>query len=136
MVVFPPNDTARFELPARTEWCTGGRGLLLESLNPEGSGVLLRLRYRDSLTSDSMPIVAPSDTTTTPAATVGVKFFSHDTPRGYALDSGQVQLRRDADVITVTASGSGIENAIRIHARIEAQGVPLGTDSVPCDHSP
>ena len=136
MVAFPPKDTIRFELPVRTQWCREGRALLLEALNPEGSGVLLRLRYRDSLISDSLPIVDPADTTTTPGASVAIKFFTHNTPRGYTLDSGRVAVRREADVIAVNVSGSGIESAIRIRAQVEWQDVPLGTDSVPCGTSP
>ena len=136
MVAFPPKDTIRFEVPARTQWCREGRALLLEALNPEGSGVLLLLRYRDSVTSDSFPIVPTGDTTTIPAAAVGIKFFTHDTPRGYTLDSGLVHVRREAGAIAITLAGSGIENAIRIRTRIESQDVPLGTDSVPCDSSP
>lgn len=136
IVAFPPSDTIRLSLPARTQWCTDGTSLLLEALQPEGSGVLIRLRYRDSLASDSLPIVVPADTTTTPAAVVAIKFFTNDTPRGYSLDSGTVRLRRGADAIALTAAGSGIQNAIRIRARLESRDVPIGADSVSCGQVP
>jgi hypothetical protein len=135
-IAFPPKDTVRLSLPASTSWCSDRRALLLESLSPEGSGVLVRLRYRDSLTSDSLPIVIPDDTTTVPAAVVGIRFFLHDTPRSYSLDSGTVRVHRTGRTIAVIGAGTGVESAIRIRARLEARDVPLGTDSVPCAYAP
>ena len=109
--------------------------MLLEALHPEGSGVLVRVRYRDSLTSDSLPIVLPDDTASVPAAIVGIRFFVHDTPRAYSLDSGSVQLQRQGANIRVTAAGTGVESAIRIRAQLESRDVPLGTDTVPCNEA-
>ena len=131
-IAFPPKDTVRLSLPASTSWCSGRGAVVLESLSPEGSGVLVRIRYRDSLASDSLPIVTPEDTTTIPAAVVGVRFFLHETPHGYSLDSGTVRVRRTGRTIAVIGSGTGVESAIRIHARVAARDVPLGTDSVSC----
>jgi len=131
-IAFPPKDTIRLSLPATTAWCSDGRSLLLESLSPEGSGVLVRLRYRDSLSSDSVPIVIPEDTSAVPAAVVGIRFFVHDTPHGYSLDSGSVLVQRDGPRIRITSTGVGVENAIRIRAQIESRDVPIGTDTVPC----
>jgi len=133
MVAFPPKDTIRLSLPANTRWCSDHRSLLIESLSPEGSGVMLRLRYRDSLTSDSFPIVLPSDTTTVPAVVVGIRFFTQDTPRGYALDSGRVHVHREGNTLRVEGGGVGVESAIRIRAHLESQDVPIGTDTVPCN---
>lgn len=132
-IAFPPNDTILLSLPARTVWCRDGHSLLIESLSPEGSGLLVRLRYRDSLTSDSFPIVIPEDTAATPAAVVGVRFFLHDVPHGYALDSGRVLVQRDGPQIRVTGAGKGVESAIRIRAELASREVPIGTDTVPCD---
>ena len=132
MIAFPPEDTIRLALPATSAWCSDGHSLLLEALHPEGSGVLVRVRYRDSLTSDSLPIVPPTDTAAVPAAIVGIRFYLHDAPRGYSLDSGRVQLQRQGTSIRVSAAGTGVESAIRIRARLESQDVPLGTDTVPC----
>ena len=132
IIAFPPKDTIRLALPATSSWCSDGHSLLLEALHPEGSGVLVRVRYRDSLTSDSLRIVPPDDTAAVPAATVGLRFFVHDTPHGYSLDSGQVHLERQGASIRVRAAGTGVESAIRIRAQLESRDVPLATDTVPC----
>jgi hypothetical protein len=136
MIAFPPNDTIRLALPATSSWCSDGHSLLLEALHPEGSGVLVRVRYRDSLTSDSLPIVLPDDTAAVPAAIVGIRFFVHDTPRSYSLDSGGVHLQRQGANIRLTAAGIGVESAIRIRVQLESRDVPLGTDTVPCTYAP
>ncbi len=136
LVAFPPHDTIRFALPAVTRHCSDGRSLLLEAIDPEGSGVLVRLRYGDSLISDSFPIVSPGDTAPVPAATVAIRYFIRDTPRGYSLDSGRVHLRRTGDKLDARAEGKGLENAIRIPAQAEYRDVPIGTDTVPCSYAP
>jgi hypothetical protein len=136
MIAFPPKDTIRFSLPATSSWCNDGRSLLVEALHPEGSGVLVRVRYRDSLTSDSLPIVLPDDTAAVPAAVVGIRFFVHDTPHSYSLDSGRVHLQREGTNVRVTAAGIGVESAIRIRAELASREVPLGTDTVPCTYAP
>jgi hypothetical protein len=136
MIAFPPKDTILLSLPARSVWCRDGRSLMLESLSPEGSGLLVRLRFRDSLTSDSLPIAIPEDTTVAPAAVVSIRFFLHDTPHVYALDSGRVHVERDGANVRVTGAGRGVENAIRIAAQIESGDVPIGTDTVPCNFAP
>lgn len=135
-VAFPPKDTILLELPAATRPCSDGRSLLFEALSPEGSGVLLRLRYRDSLSSDSFPIVVPGDTAAVPAATVAIRYFIRDTPHGYVLDSGSVHVRRSGDKIEARAQGAGLENAIRIPARVEFRDVPIERDTVPCPYQP
>ena len=123
-------------LPATTVWCRDGQSLLLESLNPEGSGVLLQLRFRDSLSSDSFPIVMPGDTSAATGAVVALRFFLNDTPHGYTLDSGRVHVRRSGKSISVRSTGIGVENAIRIRAQIESREVPIGSDTVACNSSP
>ncbi|MGE5803653.1 MAG: hypothetical protein ACM358_15510 [Gemmatimonadota bacterium] len=134
MIAFPPEDTIRLSLPATSSWCNDRHSVLLEALDPEGSGVLVRLRYRDSLTSDSLPIVLPDDTAAVPAAIVGIRFFVHDTPHSYSLDSGSVLLQRQGTSIRVSAAGIGVESAIRVHAQLDSRDVPLGTDTVPCTY--
>jgi hypothetical protein len=136
MVAFPPKDTILFDLPVTARRCADRRSLLLESLSPEGSGVLLRLRYGDSLTSDSFPIVAPSDTATVPAAIVAIRFFIRDVPRGYLLDSGVIDVRRAGNQIAARTDGVGVETGIRIPARLEYRDVPIGSDTVPCTFQP
>jgi hypothetical protein len=135
MIAFPPKDTIRIALPATSSWCSDGHSLLLEALHPEGSGVLVRVRYRDSLTSDSLPIVQPDDTAAVPAAVVGIRFFMRDAPHTYSLDSGRVHLQRQGRNIRVSAAGIGVENAIRVRAQFESRDVPLGTDTVPCAYA-
>jgi len=135
-IAFPPKDTIQLSLPATTAWCKNGRSLLVESLNPEGSGVLVRLRYRDSLTSDSFQIVMPDDTSAATGAVVALRFFQHDTPRSYTLDSGRVHVRRTGDAISVSSIGAGVESAIRIRAQIVSRDIPIGRDSVSCSYAP
>lgn len=109
---------------------------MVESLNPEGSGVLLQLRYRDSLSTDSFPIVLPGDTSAATGAVVALRFFQHDTPHSYTLDSGRVHVRRSGDAISVRSVGVGVESAIRIHAQLVSRDIPIGRDSVSCNYSP
>ncbi|HEV8511538.1 MAG TPA: hypothetical protein VGQ48_13885 [Gemmatimonadales bacterium] len=136
MIAFPPKDTIRFALPATTHRCADGQSLLLEALSPEGSGVLVRLRYRDSVIPDSFPVVMPGDTAVVPAATVAVRYFVRETPHGFVVDSGRVLVRRGNKKIGASIEGSGLENAIRTPTRIEYRDVPLGTDTVPCNYAP
>ena len=110
--------------------------MLVEAVSPEGSGVLMRLRYRDSLMSDSFRIVVPGDTAAVPAAIVAVRYFLRDTPHGVVLDSGSVRVRRDGNRIGGRIAGSGLEIGIRTPARIEYRDVPLSSDTVPCKYEP
>jgi len=135
-IAFPPKDTIQYSLPASTVWCKTGRSLLIESLSPEGAGVLVRLRYRDSLSADSFPIVMPDDTGAATGAVVALRFFLHDTPNSYTLDSGRVHVRRTGNAISVTSAGVGVESAIRIRAQIVSRDIPLGADSVSCNYAP
>lgn len=135
-IAFPPKDTFQLSLPATTMWCQSGKGMLIEALTPDGSGVLVRLRYRDSLTSDSFPILMPSDTGAPTGAVVALRFFQRDTPRSYTLDSGRVHIRRSGDAISVRSTGGGVESAIRIRAHIESRDIPIGRDSVSCNYAP
>jgi hypothetical protein len=136
MIAFPPSDTIRFALPASARRCSDGRSVLLEAVSPEGSGVLMRLRYRDSLTSDSFPIVVPGDTAAVPAAIVAVRYFLRDAPHGIVLDSGTARVTREGKKIGARIAGSGLENAIRTPARIEYRDVPFSSDTVPCHYEP
>src|SRR2546425_7033941 len=95
MVAFPPRDTIRFALPANMYRCAGEKSVLLEAASPEGSGVLLRVRYRDSLVSGSYPVAVPGDTAAVAAAIVAGCYFIPDTPPGVVVDTGNVLVRRD-----------------------------------------
>lgn len=135
-IAFPPKDTILLSLPASTSWCRGGHSLLVESLNPEGSGALVRLRYRDSLTTDSFPILMPGDTGAVTGAVVALRFFLHDTPHSYALDSGRVYVQRTPSGISVRSTGVGVESAIRIRVQLESREIPIGRDTVSCNYTP
>lgn len=97
---------------------------------------MVRLRYRDSLSSDSFPIVLPGDTGAVPAAIIALRFFVADAPHGYTLDSGRVHLERAATTIVLSGSGVGVENAIRVRSWFQSEPVPLGADTVACNYSP
>lgn len=116
--------------------CSDRRSVLLEAVSPEGSGVLLRLRYRDSLVSDSFPIVMPDAIAAVPGAIVVVRYFLRDAPHGIVLDSGTARVTRERRRISARIEGSALENAIRQRARIEFRDVPFSTDTVPCTYEP
>ncbi len=128
MVAFPPRDTVRFSLPATTHRCADGRTVLLEAVNPEGSGVLVRLHFRDSLVSGSYPVLAPGDTTT-PGAVVAVRYLLRDASHGFYFDTGAVQVRVAGHI-----QGSGTETGIHTPTRIDYRDVPLplATDTTSC----
>jgi len=133
MVAFPPRDTVRFSLPATTHRCADGRSVLLEAVSPEGSGVLVRLHFRDSLVSGSYPVVAPGDTTA-PGAVVAVRYLLRDVSHGFFFDSGAVQVGVEAGKVAGHIQGSGTETGIHTPTRIAYHDVPvpLVTDTVPC----
>src|SRR6266545_7823179 len=114
--------------------CAGESAVLLEAASPEGSGVLLRVRYRDSLVSGSYPVAAPGDTAAVPAAVVAVRYFNRDTPRAFVLDSGSVEVRRENGKVGARIAGSALESAIRTTTRIEYHDVPLRADTVTCGY--
>ncbi len=136
VVAFPPRDTIRLSLPAVTHRCSDGRSIVLEAVSPEGSGVLMRLHYGDSLVATSYPIVVPGDTTT-PGAMVAVRYLLRDVGHAFFFDTGSVQVRREGATIGGRIRGSGIENAIRTPTRIEYHDVPLPrpSDSVSCAYT-
>ncbi|PYO87931.1 MAG: hypothetical protein DMD66_08900 [Gemmatimonadetes bacterium] len=115
--------------------------MLLEAVSPEGSGVLVRLRYRDSLVTATYRIIVPRDTTT-PGATVAVRYLLRDMAHAFFFDTGTVQLRREGGrggaKVSGRIEGSGIENAIRTPTRIEYHDVPVArpTDTVFCVAQP
>jgi hypothetical protein len=137
VVAFPPRDTVRFSLPATTHHCSNGRSLLLEAVSPEGSGVLVRLRYRDSLVAARYRVVVPGDTTA-PAAQVIVRYVLRDVAHTFSFDTGAVVVRRGDSTLGGQVQGSGIENAIRTPTTIDYRDVPLtpASDTVSCAIQP
>jgi hypothetical protein len=113
--------------------------MLLEAVSPEGSGVLVRLRFRDSLLPGSYPIVVPGDTAApSPSAMVAVRYLIREMPHGFFFDSGAVQVRRDGTKLGGRADGSGSESGIRTPTHIAYHDValPAPTDTVPCAFQP
>ena len=137
VVAFPPKDTVRFSLPATTHRCTNGRSLLLEGVSPEGSGVLMRLHYGDTLATAPYRILVPSDTAT-PGAMVAVRYLLRDVGRSFVFDSGSVELRRDGTKIGGRIQGSGMESGIRTPTRIDYHDVllPAESDTMSCAYQP
>lgn len=133
MVAFPPRDTVRFSLPATTHRCADGRAVLLEAVSPEGSGVLVRLHFRDSLVSGSYPVLAPGDTTA-PGAVVAVRYLLRDASHGFFFDTGAVQVRLEAGKVGGHIQGSGTETGIHTPTRIDYRDVPVAlvTDTTSC----
>ena len=117
--------------------CTDPRTVLLEAVSPEGSGVLMRLHFRDSLVTASYPVVVPGDTTA-PGAVVAVRYLIRDVSHAFTFDSGAVEIRRDRKKVSGRADGAGIENAIRTPSHIQFSDVtlPQASDTVPCAFQP
>ncbi|OLC06066.1 MAG: hypothetical protein AUH41_13700 [Gemmatimonadetes bacterium 13_1_40CM_66_11] len=111
--------------------------MVLEAMSPEGSGVLVHLRYRDSVVTAAYRIAVPGDTTA-PGATVAVRYLLREAGHAFFFDTGTVEVRRDGAKVGGRIQGSGIENAIRTPTRIEYRDVPLPrpTDTVPCAAQP
>lgn len=113
--------------------------MLVEAVSPEGSGVLVRLRYRDSLVGASYRVVPPGDTSSPPpTATVMVRYLLRDAARTFSFDSGAVLLRREGGKISGRIQGSGIESGIRTPTRIDYHDVPppSSTDTISCALQP
>ncbi len=101
-------------------------------------GVLARLHYGDSLIAGAYAITAPGDSITVPGAQVAVRYLVREVTHGFAVDSGAVQVQRNAGVISAHIEGSGLEFAIRTPAWIDFRDVPLAppADTVPCKYEP
>lgn len=134
----PLFDTLHFAVPAVAHHCQGGRALLLEAADEHGNGVLVLLRYGDTLTAGSIPLVALGDSTTPRGANVAVRYMKGDIAHGASLDSGAVELTAAGDVLAARVRGSGLEAGQRIALDGSFAGVrrPPPGDTVPCGFSP
>jgi hypothetical protein len=132
-VAFPPQDTVRFEAPATARPC-GRPGALVAHGSSGGNGVLVWLRYGDSLTSGDYPVLWRGDTAMSHGAVIGVRFMTGALTHGAALDSGVVTVSHARDRLVARARGSGQEVGGQRRARIEAEfdAPVLGGDTVPC----
>lgn len=135
-VVHPAPDTIRFAVPAAAQRCGDGRSLLLEGAGERGNGVLVVLRYGDSIALGSFPLLALGDSLTPRGAAVAVRYMKGDVAHGLALDSGAVDLTAARDSLAARVRGSGLEGAVRIALDAAFTGLPLATDTVPCRFQP
>lgn len=132
MVVKPPQDTTRFTTPATVRRCHDGRSLLFEAVGREGSGVLIRIKYGDSLAAGSYPVIWPDDTAAQRGATVAVRYVVREVANSFALDSGTVDLDRNGNKLGARVIGRGVENAIRMFATADVREIPLAADTASC----
>jgi hypothetical protein len=105
-----------------------------------GNGVLVWLRYRDSLAVGDQPLLQRADTVSPRGAVVAVRFVSGAAAHGVALDSGTVSVTRAGRGrrISARARGVGLEpvGAGRVAVDASFDGVPLASDTVPCGVAP
>jgi len=134
-VISIEKDTVRFALPARARYCDDRRSVLLESVSPWGNGILVRLRYGDSLASGTYAVISPGDTTTR-GASVGLRYMVRDVAHSVTEDSGSVEVRRGTRQFDALAKGWGLDRTVRVPITAEYTGVPLRADTVPCRYEP
>lgn len=134
-IMRPPNDTIRFALPASAFACDDGRSLLLQAASPLGNGMLIRLRYGDSLRSAAYPIVTPGDSVTQGAA-VAVRYTVRDAAHAFSVDSGAVAVQRSGGAIGARVAGSGLDGGIRTVVTAAYANVPRAADTVACHYAP
>ena len=135
-VVHAAPDTIRFAVPAAARRCGDGRSLLLEGGGERGNGVLVLLRYGDSIAPGSFPVLALGDSLTVRGAAVAVRYLKGDVAHGLALDSGAVDLTAARESLTARVRGSGLESAVRTTLDAAFTGLPFGADTVPCRFQP
>jgi hypothetical protein len=109
---------------------------LLEAVSPGGNGVLVYVRYGDSLASGAYPIITPGDTVARWGALVAVRYMLRDIARSFTVDSGAVEVRRGPRELAARVAGSGLDAAVRTPVRAEYSEVPLPADTVPCRAQP
>jgi hypothetical protein len=134
----PLFDTLHFALPAAAHHCKGRRALLLEAATEQGNGVLVLLRYGDSLAVGPVPLIALGDSITPRGANVAVRYMKGDIAHGVSLDSGVVDLTATGDVLAARVRGAGLETGQRIFVDATYGGVrrPSPGDTVPCGYAP
>jgi hypothetical protein len=135
-VVSIPKDSLRFVLPTRARYCDDGRSMLLGSASPLGNGILVRVRYGDSLTSGVYAVLSPSDTVSPRGATVGLRYMIRDVEHTLTMDSGGVEVRRGKRHLDVRASGWGLDRAVRVPVTAQYERVPILADTVQCRSEP
>jgi hypothetical protein len=136
-VMRPLFDTLHFAVPAAAHHCAGGRALLLEAASEQGNGVLVLLRYGDSLAVGPFPLIALGDSVTPRGANVGVRYMKGDIAHGVSLDSGAVEVTAVGDALAARVRGSGLEAGQRLGVDAAYTGVrrPPPGDTVPCGYT-
>jgi len=135
-VMRPLFDTLHFAVPAAAHHCASGRALLLEALSEQGNGVLVLLRYGDSLAVGPVPLIALGDSVTPRGANVGVRYMKGDIAHGVLLDSGAVEVTAVGPALAARVRGSGLEFGQRLGVDAAYTGVrrPPPGDTVPCGY--
>jgi hypothetical protein len=136
-VMRPLFDTLHFAVPAVAHHCAGGRALLIEAASERGNGVLVLLRYSDSLAVGPVPLIALGDSVTPRGANVAVRYMKGDIAHGVSLDSGAVDVTATRDALAGRVRGSGLEAGQRIGVDAAYAGVrrPSPGDTVPCGYA-
>jgi hypothetical protein len=137
-VLRPQHDSVSFAVPAVARACSDARSLLLEGADEHGNGVLVRLRYGDSLVPGPFPLIALGDSITPRGASVAVRYMKGDVAHGLALDSGAVDLTTTGDALTARLHGSGLEGGVRVATDAAYVGVrrPSSADTISCRSQP
>ena len=135
-VMRPLFDTLHFAVPAAAHHCARGRALLLEALSEQGNGVLVLLRYGDSLAIGPVPLIALGDSVAPRGANVGVRYMKGDIAHGVLLDSGAVEVTAVGPALAARVRGSGLEAGQRLGVDAAYTGVrrPPPGDTVPCGY--
>lgn len=125
----------RFEAPALASRCSAsaGGGVVLQGATG-GNGVLVWLRYHDSLAAGEWPLIQGTDTVSPRGAQVGVRFMIGALAHGVGLDSGAVRVSKTGRFLAIGLRGSGLEavGAVRVALDARFDAVPLGRDTVSC----
>lgn len=132
-VTVPPRDSLRFETPASASPCREGGAVVLQGVE-HGNGVLVWLRFGESLGPGDYPVLARGDTSAPRGGAVSVRFMLGSAAHGLALDSGRVGVEVAGGRLTARAGGSGLDltGAVRVTLDATFTAVSLGTATVAC----
>ena len=86
----------RLAAPATAEWCDSLKVLEIRALSGD-SGVAIALYPKDTIRSDSYPVMPPAKADSVqPAAAVALRYFGETAVKGFQGDSGRVLVRDTA----------------------------------------
>jgi len=129
----PGVDSARFEAAATARRCGAGHGVVLEALQ-RCNGLLVWLRFPDSLNAGSYPLLVRGDTAARRGAVAAVRWMQGEAAHGLVLDSGAVMVTPQAAHLTVHAQGSGLEYSGARRASVDAvfEQMTLAAETTAC----